>query len=129
MNQRQKREIRIYLGNKALSVFIEVGFFPLSLPTIYLSNPFISLHLSVACLSGISFNINLCQFRPALSLLPLRIAINLTRKSLPFSPSSLNKFWLLDCLSFLLYLLCDAPFPNRDRHSSGTEYFKKMCHW
>lgn len=64
-------------------------FFFLSLPAVYLSNPFI--YLSSVYLPGISFNIYLCLFFSALSLLPLRITINLTIKSLPLSLLSLNK--------------------------------------
>lgn len=69
--------------------FFLCRFFFLSLLAVYLSNPFI--YLSSVYLPGISFNIYLCLFFSSLSLLPLRITINLTIKSLPLSLLSLNK--------------------------------------
>lgn len=47
MNQRLKGEIRIYLGNKALSIFIQVGFFPSPfLQSIYLIHVYLFIYLS-----------------------------------------------------------------------------------
>lgn len=90
--------LSICLRNSGFSLFVLLQlhsslccFFFLSLPTAYLSNPFI--YLSSVYLPGISFNIYLCLFFSALSLLPLCITINLTIKSLPLSLLSLNKIW------------------------------------
>lgn len=51
--QRLKWEIRIYLGNK-FSPYIHSLFFPVSILTVYFSNPFISIHLSPVYLEYLS---------------------------------------------------------------------------